>query len=198
MRDFIFSEMVKHKFISNEIKIQNRRFAKQTLCSQICINSFKRASTGTFTRTRYEDLMYFYREYKKPDGEQKKFFEKQIKHVLGILDILNKYFGEKDDLLKNRSFIISIFLFVEEMHATLGKSEFNKQMEMFVKFIQKVIHRLSEEIKLGINRKNEHLYKFESYTSSAPGEAYRIKARHELIEKLFKNYKKTKKILGDK
>ena len=70
MRDFIFRKMVKHPFIE-KINIPNTRYAKQALCAQICINSFRKAKLKTFSRTRYEDLYYFFREYRQATGIEK-------------------------------------------------------------------------------------------------------------------------------
>jgi hypothetical protein len=38
---------------------------------------------------------------------------------------------------------------------------------------------------------------FQSCLSSAPGEEYQIRNRHEKLEKYFTHFKKTKKIPGD-
>src|SRR6266851_7917296 len=54
MKDFVFDKLIKHSFIKN-LGIPKRRYAKQTLCDQICINSFVRKKVGTFQRTRWED-----------------------------------------------------------------------------------------------------------------------------------------------
>lgn len=60
MKDFIFDKLAKHSFIV-ELKIQRRRYALETLCAQIAINSFTRAKVQSFARTRYEDLLFFFR-----------------------------------------------------------------------------------------------------------------------------------------
>src|SRR5439155_25589000 len=47
MKDFVFGRISKHKFIVR-LGIPERRFAKETLCAQITINSFTRAKLGVF------------------------------------------------------------------------------------------------------------------------------------------------------
>lgn len=195
MRDFIFGKMVKHPFI-DKISIQNRRYAKQALCAQICINSFSKAKLKTFSRTRYEDLYYFFREYRNITGAERKFFEERCKHILNILTILDKYFKGEANQLKNRSFILSLYLFVED-HYEKDKIKLEKAMPQIVPFTRKILERLKEEAKLGIHRKNEELYRFESYLSNAPGEKYQIERRNERLKEFFDYYKTTGKIEGD-
>src|SRR5438876_2550696 len=76
MKDFIFGPMVSRPFIK-ALDISDRRYAKQTLCAQICINSFTRAKLGdaVFATTRYENLQYFFQEYAQPQGKDKQFFD---------------------------------------------------------------------------------------------------------------------------
>lgn len=195
MRDFVFKTMVKHPFIKS-IKIPERRYAKETLCAQICINSFSRKNFNEFSRTRYEDLSYFFEDYKKPAGNELKFYYDRCKHILSVLDILNSYFKEKASELKNRSFILSVYLFVEELFEK-QKDEISKIMPTFVRFSIELLKRLRAETKLGFNRKNEALYIFESYLSNAPGEKYQIERRHERLKEFFDYYQQTGNIKGD-
>ena len=54
--------MKQSKFIG-KVNIPARRYAKETLCAQIAINSFSKATIGEFSRTRFEDLKYFFDNY---------------------------------------------------------------------------------------------------------------------------------------
>lgn len=197
MRDFIFGKMVKHPFI-DKINIPNRRYAKQALCAQICINSFRKAKLKTFSRTRYEDLYYFFREYREVTGAEKKFFEKRCNHIINVLTILDNYFKDEAKHLRNRSFILSIYLFIED-HYEYDEKALKKAMPLIVSFTMILLKRLKEEAKLGIHRQNEELYRLESYLSNAPGEKYQINNRHEKLIKLFEYFLKHKGIIkGDK
>lgn len=196
MRDFIFGKMVKHPFI-DKINIPNRRYAKQALCAQICINSFSRAKLKTFSRTRYEDLYYFFREYREITETEKKLFEERCQHIINILDVLDKNFKDDAKNLRNRSFVLSIYLFVEDLYE-VDKKELEKAMPLMVPFAMKILKRLKEEAKLGIRRQNEELYRFESYLSNAPGEKYQIEKRHDKLLELFEYcLKNNGKIKGD-
>lgn len=197
MKDFVFKKMVKHPFVKS-IAIPERRFAKQTLCAQICINLFSKENINDFSRTRYEDLKYFFKSYEHLQGEELKLFENQCKHILDVLDTINFYFKEKAELLKNRSFILSVYLFIEEMTKTHSKQALELTMPKFVEFAIKLLERLRSEARAGFDRKNEELYIFESFLSNAPGEKYQIKRRHDKLKDFFKYYQKTDKIKGDK
>jgi len=197
MKDFVFSKMAKYRFIKS-VSIPPRRYAKETLCAQICINSFSKTKTNTFSRTRYEDLKYFFETYTKPEGEDLKFFEQRSKHILRVLDYLDDHFKNKADAFRNRSFILSVYLFAEELIAEYQKEEANKIMKLFSEFILLFSTRLKAEAKAGFNRKNEDLYVFESYLNNAPGERYQIERRHQKLWDFFKYYQEKGKLKGDR
>jgi hypothetical protein len=189
MKAFVFNTLVEQQFIK-KIGIPERRFAKETLCAQICINSFSREKTKTFSRTRYDDLIQFFEEYADPQGKDLDRFRKQTKEIPAVLEILSDCFGEKAKELKNRSYILSIYLFVEAY--SLKKDE-EKQFSSFVFLLWK---RLKEEAGLGMDRRNRELYSFQSLLSSAPGEQYQIQRRHDKLKVFYDYFKDKKKIVG--
>ena len=154
MRDFIFKTMMHNDFIEH-IALRKQRFAKQTLCAQICINSFSKASLNTYARTRYDDLRYFFKQYEKPLGNDRSFFQERTKFIMHVLNILNESYNLKAKELKNRSFILSIYLFAEEVVEESDKSEIEEIMTKFVKFSIKLWQRLKEEAAKGFGRKNK-------------------------------------------
>lgn len=190
MKNFVFSTLAEHKFVK-ALGIPSRRYAKQTLCAQICINSFTREKLKTFARTRYDDLIQFFDEYADPQGKDLERFRKRSKEIPDVLDLLWETFGEKAEELRNRSYILSIYLFVEENG--LGKNE-QKQFSNFVFLLWK---RLKEEARLGMDRKNRELYSFQSLLSSAPGEQYQIERRHGKLKEYYEYFKARQKIKGD-
>lgn len=196
MKDFVFGKMVEKPFVKS-VKIPNRRYAKETLCAQICINSFTKAKLRLFSRTRYEDLSYFFDNYANSSGKDLDFFRNRCKSIMEVLDTLNHYFDKRTDTLRNRSFILSIYLFVEELVEKMGRAGLDKLMPNFADFVLVFLQRLKEETKLGIKRTNEDLYKFELYLSNAPGEAYQIERRHGKLKEFFEYFQKTNKIKGD-
>ncbi len=194
MKDFVFNEMNSHKFIQL-IKIPNHRYAKQTLCAQIVINSFYKEKIDQFSGTRYEDLKIFFEQYQKPEGDDLIFFKKKCRSILKVLNELEKYFGEKIAEIKNRSLILSIYLFVEFIMN--ADNVIDKKMPKFVEFVIKLWKRIKEEDKAGFDRKNKELYIFKSHLNNAPGERYQIQNRHEKLLEYFEHYLKTNKIKGD-
>lgn len=181
MKDFVFEKLIRYAFIK-KLGIPKKRFAKQTLCAQICINSFGRKKLVVFQRTRWEDLRDFFEEYKHPQSTDLEFFNTQTTVITDVLNQLWQSFGERANQLKNRSYILSIYLLFEEL--VTADTPFTDEMkETFVRFVFALWRRLREEAKAGIDRKNKDLYSFQTALSSAPGEPYQLKARHaKLIE----------------
>jgi hypothetical protein len=126
-----------------------------------------------------------------------KNFEDKCKKIIAVLDLLDASFKEKANELRNRSFIISLYLFVEELLEN-QKREINKIMPVFVEFSIKTLSRLKEETAAGFDRKNKELYILESYLSNAPGEKYQIERRHKKLKEFFEYYQRFFKIKGDK
>lgn len=193
MKDFVFNKMAPHRFIK-ELKMPNRRYAKQTLCAQVAINSFSRSKLNIFARTRYEDLSFFFKEYEKPLGQDLDDFRTQTKTILSVLDDLADCFGARVKELANRSYIVSIYFLFEELREDLTTTKDRRQ---FVEFVFALWVRLREEIGKGIDRHNRELYAFETMVSSAPGERYQIERRHQKLLEYYKYFKQFGKIKGD-
>lgn len=197
VKNFVFTRMQRHNFI-NTLNIPRRRYAKETLCAQICINSYHRAKDKTFFRTRFRDLEKFFKDGEHADGKELAFFKNQFKSIISILEILDRYFNKKMHLLKMRSFVLSVYLFVEELVKDKDSEYIKEIMPIFVNFVVKFLQSLKAETKLKINRTNEDLYRFESYLSNAPGEKYQMERRHESLKEFFEYFQKHKKIKGDR
>ena len=99
MKQLTFDKLARHSFIE-QIGISDKRYAKQTLCAQICINSFNRKKLATFSRTRYEDLEHFFIEYVDPKGKDLELFTGQSKRISGVLDQLLQCFGVRPKILR--------------------------------------------------------------------------------------------------
>ncbi len=192
MKNFVFDKLSVHSFVER-VGIPERRFAKPTLCAQICINSFTRQKLKRFARTRYEDLSYFFIEYSDPRGKDLEFFQSQTKRILEVVDRLAIIFGDRANRLKNRSFILSVYLLVEERDDIVVKGK-----KLFADFVFLLWSRLKAEGDLGMDRQNRDLYFFDTLLSSAPGEAYQIERRHAKLVEFFEHYKRTGKIKGDR
>lgn len=197
IRNFVFKSMIKHRFIK-AVTIPKRRFAKQTLCAQICLNSFSKKEVDEFSRTRYEDLRYFFEQYRKPTGRDLKFYNERSKTIVSTLDKLALHFKNNAKILRNRSMVLSVYLFAEDLIKTLSDADIKKTMPKFVSFIREFSTLLKQESKAGFKRKNEELYIFESFLSNAPGEKYQIERRHKKLKEFFDYYQTSRRIKGDK
>lgn len=191
MRTLVFDELAKHNFIQNlGLPKVRARFSRETLCAQLCINSFTRKKLGgRFERTRYDDLQHFFNEYAHPQGKDRTFFQQQRKRIVTVLDHLWQAFGDDTKTLRNRSYILSVYLLFEELGAAKKKE--------FAQFVLTLWNELKEDAAKGVNKHDEELYKFQTYLSSAPTERYQIERRHEKLREFYANFKKTGKIKGD-
>ena len=195
MRELVFKELVKHPFICN-LGIPKSRFNKETLCAQIAINSFSKVKHGKFVRTRYEDLEAFFITYANPKGVDLNLFNNQTPALTASLDFLNACFGRKAKDLRNRSYVLTIHLFIDHVFKT--DPEFlHIDPKQFSGFVFHLWDRLREEAKEGIDRTNKELYSFQSSLSSAPGEQYQIDRRHDAFCEFFLYYTNKNKLPGD-
>ena len=196
MKQLVFEKLASHTFIK-QIGISEKRYAKQTLCAQISINSFNRKKLGSFIRTRHEDLEHFFIEYIDPKGRDLELFTIQSKRISDVLDQLSKCLGGNAKILRNRSYILSIYLFIEELVNGEGKLS-TKEQKSFSNFVSQLGKRLKDEARLGMDRTNREIYEFQTLLSSAPGEAYQIERRHKKLSEYYEHFKKTGKIKGDR
>jgi hypothetical protein len=194
MKEFVFDKMAAHNFIRH-VKIPKRRYARETLCAQIAINSFMQAKLQSFARTRYEDLRFFFQDYEHPQGTDLEFFRKQSKGILLVLDDIFECFDDRTKDLSSRSYILSVYLLFEKLRDSLSSAA---AKQMFKKFVFALWRRLKEEIGAGIDRGNRELYVFETMLSSAPGEKYQIDRRHQKLVEYYEHYKSSGKIMGDR
>src|SRR6202043_720523 len=148
---------------------------------------FARKKLRAFNRTRYEDLIHFFNEYADPHGKDLELFRNQTKAIMNVTSQLWFCFSERTSDLANRSYILSIYLFVEE-HPIQPE-----ERQVFSSFIFRLWDRLREEARRGIDRENRELYSFQSSLSSAPGEQYQIQRRHEKLGEYYDHFKKTRK-----
>lgn len=194
MKDLVFTKLAKHPFVEG-LGIPGRRYAKETLCAQICINSFAREKQGTFARTRYEDLQAFFDAYQQPQGKDREFFDERARSIQGVLDRLGSMFGTRTAGLKSRSYIVSVYLLAEELLRTSRLP--TEDDPAFMDFVLRLWDRLRAEMEAGFERKNRELYAFETFVSSAPGEKYQIERRHTKLREYYEHFRETGKIKGD-
>lgn len=195
MKEYVFGPLMQRSFIKH-LGIPRRRYAKETLGAQICINSFTRAKVGAFARTRYEDLEQFFVEYEDPKGKDLELFEERTEIIRDVLKTLWQACGDSSRYLRNRAYILSVYLVAEELHQK-GKLRDVGDRKVLGSFMTKFWSELRGEIQAGFYRKNRELYEFETFLSSAPGERYQIERRHEKMLEYYEYFRETGKIKGE-
>jgi hypothetical protein len=186
MKDFVFDVGGSHPFFA-KVNIPQRRFAKETVFAQICINSFSRALQGKFRSARYEELKAFFEEYSDASD-----YKMQLERIKFTLDMLDKYFGEKTEEFGNRGAIVSGYLFFEEL---IMKKETNK-LQTFVNFYLEFLNKLSEQSSRGLDYdpRYRELLDFQTNLLQAAVGRSAIEARNRIIEEYFSYYLTFKKI----
>lgn len=195
MKDFIFKQFSKQKFFQS-VSIPDRRFSRESLCSQVAINMFSLEKTKTFSRTRAEDLLAFYEEYERPVGEEIQIFRKVTREMTDVAEDLAGAFGSKASELRNRSFVLSVFILFSELRRG-GRMASSAERRKYVDFCIGLWKRLKEEAKLGIERTNQELYSFENLIGSAPGERYQIERRHVSMREYFETFRESGRLPGE-
>ena len=190
MKNFVFDKLATRNFILELGLPKTRtRFARETLCAQICINSFSRVQfKGSFARTRYEDLLEFFKAYAHPTGKDRTFFDQQTEKITTVIDQLWQAFGTDTETLSNRSYLLSVYLLFEELAGKDGKAS-DSEKKLFGEFVLTLRNQLKDEAKKGFNRTDEELYRFQAHLSSAPTERYQIERRHEELKKFYERFK---------
>jgi hypothetical protein len=186
MRNFVFHYGKDHPFFQ-KVQIPQRRYAKETVFAQICINSFYLSIHKNFYRARYEDLKSFFEQYASLKG-----FKTDTDRIKITLDKLDSYFGENAKNFGNRASIVSAYLFFEEL---IKNGEDDKLM-IFVEFYLKFLETLEEQTQKGLDydRKYRDLLNFQTYVTQASVEKYAIEGRHKILKDYFEYYIKNKKI----
>jgi hypothetical protein len=197
MKSFVFDDLAKRNFIQELGLPKTRtRYARETLCAQICINSFSRAQSESFARTRYDDLLNFFKAYAHPTGKDKVFFEQQTERIKTVVDELWQALGKDTESLSNRSYLLSVYLLFEVMAGKDGKVKDKKVKKQFGEFVLSLWSALKGEAKKGFKRTDEELYRFQAYLSIEPTERYHIEKRHNALTGYYEYYKKHAKIKG--
>jgi len=182
IKDFVFRWGKEHQFFQ-KVRIPRRRFARETVLAQICINSFYRSLQDSFYPARYQNLKAFFEQYANLDK-----FSKEIDLIKLVLDKLDEYFGERAVRLRNRASIVSAYLFFEEL---IINHEDDK-LPIFVEFYIKFLRVLRNQVQKGLDYDQEYreLLDFQIYVIQASIAKSSIERRHEMLKKFFDYYLK--------
>ncbi len=185
MRNFVFDNGKNHPFFK-KVDIPARRYARETVFAQICINSFYRSLQGSFYRARYEDLQVFFDQHKNLDK-----YKGEVRRITKTLNVLDRPFGEKASKLENRASIVSGYLFVEEL-----VNDRRSEVPLFVKFYIKFLEEVKKQALKGLDydRRFRRLLDFQAYITQAAVEKSAIEGRHMILEEYFEHYRSNKSI----
>jgi hypothetical protein len=189
MRDFVFNSMKDYKFIQN-VRIPKRRYAREQVCAQICINSFYLTSSGKYKSARYENLLAFFEQFKKLSGNQE-----EINLIKTTLDLLHDSFGKEADELTNRALILTAYLFVENLVRNDKKSEAKEFSEFFLAFIKKLNLEVAKGLDYDTNYRG--LIRFNTYVIHSAFEPTYVELRNKILNEYFLYWKRQHKIKTD-
>ena len=186
LRDFVFDLGKNHPFFAS-LALQERRYYRETVFAEICINSFYRSIRGTFFTARYDELKAFFEQY----SDISRYTE-EIARIRKTLDLMQLYFKDCIDELRNRAVVVTAYLFFEELYS----NNETQKMSVFPQFYEKFLKVLSEESGKGLDYDEEYreLLDFQNYIIQAAVSKSAITARHEMITEYFEYYLKTGEI----
>ncbi len=191
MRDYIFNNVGRHPFFT-ELSIPYRRYAKEQVAAQIALNHFTRKATGKFHRSRYIDLLEFFKDKSKFSSED----EGLTTEIIQILDKICSQFKGKLTYIKSRAIAVSVFFFVQELIDQGKETEVSNFVEFLVAFLKTLKWQVPQEVKM--HSAYYYLSDFQTYVTQAAGEEYAIRSRHEFLCHNFDFFKKENAIKGDK
>jgi hypothetical protein len=178
VRNFVFDRGKNHPFFKR-VQIPRRRYARETVFAQICINSFYRSLQGSFYRARYEDLQVFFDQYK-----SLKMYQDELHRINTTLEILNRSFDRRAEELENRASIVSGYLFVEE----LVKNDKRSEVRLFVEFYMKFLAEVKKQALKGLdyNPRFRRLLDFQTYITQAAVEKSAIEGRTDISSQVMR------------
>lgn len=180
IRDFVFKWGKDHPFFQN-VRIPRKRFARETVFAQICINSFYRSFQDSFYPARYENLKPFFEQYYNLTK-----FSKNTDRIKLILDKLDEYFGENAKILRNRASIVSAYLFLEELVINKKDDEIPIFVDFYIEFLGEL--RIQAKKGLDYDREYRELLDFQTYVIQASVAKASIERRQKILIKYFDYY----------
>jgi len=196
IRDFVYKEMGKSTPFLKRTGLLERRFAKEVTLAQICINSFSRAKTERFTRSRTDDLEEFFGEQYRLDKK-----DENLVRIRKVLQAIDEAFGERARSITSRAVVVSAYLFVEGLFLAGREALLPKFVEFYLKLLDEIGRDLAllRDYEKPTNR--IVLERFQKHISQASVEARAIRGRDEFLAEAFEYYLAPKtrgKIIGGK
>lgn len=187
MRNFVFDLGKCHPFFQ-KVRIPSRRFAKETVFAQICINSFYRSLHDTFYGARYEELSAFFTQFTRLDK-----YQLEVNRIRSTLDQLNNCLEPKVSKLKNRAIIVSAYLLYEELLLSGDQRRINEFPRFFLLFVDTLTYQSKQGLEY--DRKYRHILDFQNYVIQAAASKTAIENRHKILHEYFNYYLENNEIM---
>jgi hypothetical protein len=192
MRDFIFKDL-KNNLVFNSINVRYRRFTREQIAAQIVLNYFNKYYNGEYHRSRYVDLLEFFKDKVKLDQKDKELTKKIKSH----LETTAKIFDDKLWLINNKALVVSVVLLV----CKLIDNRKDNDLKPFSEFFEKLIKTLRWQIPLGVEMDESYKYislEFQIYITQAADEKQAVEKREAFLEKEFDYFRSNKNMIrGD-
>jgi len=138
IRDFIYKEMGRNAPFLRRTHLSEKRFSRQFTLAQICINSFSRNKTEEFVRARYDDLEDFF-----IDNSDLSAKDRNLTRIKKVLNLMDKRFGVKAEVISSRAVAVSAYLFVEELYTKKKVSQVSEFAKFFVALLDEIKRNLT-------------------------------------------------------
>lgn len=188
MRDFVFEVGKCHPFFQ-QVRIPSRRFAKETVFAQICINSFYRSLHDSFYGARHEELSAFFTQFAKLDK-----YKSETDRIKLTLDRLHDCLGNNVGKLRNRAITVSGYLFYEELLLSGDTTKIDAFPRFFLLFVETLTYQSRQGLEY--DRKYRHILDFQDYIIQAAASKTAIENRDKMLHEYFDYYLEHKEIMA--
>ena len=185
MREFVKTLAVTN-FIT-KVSIPKKRFAKEQVCAQICLNSLNQFMEKGFHDTKFEDLKDMYKSnYDFSDTSD------GAKRILNTMKSLDEIFGDDAIEIVNRAGIVSIYFLVEEKLLN-DILEQNIMKTFYLKFLKE----LKQEVEKGLDVNKRSLIQYYTKVVQGADSNSSIAFRHNALKEFYNYFTKTGEIMSE-
>ncbi len=188
LRNRCFGGLGKHPFLEGT-NIPTRRYAQEQVAAQIVAQIFSIDESSNYTRTRHFDLQRLFKDHSVLGERQLKSLEE----VSRLFDLLATAF-QPVSVLRNRAITVSTALLAWE--SEIGTRE---EASELATFIDEFVHRLSWQVKKGLDADREYRYliEFQRNITQASAERYSVETRANVLREELQRWRTSRDLRGD-
>ena len=188
LRNRCFDGLGKHPFLEGT-DIPTRRYAQEQVAAQIVAQIFSLDESRNYTRTRHFDLQRLFKDHSVLRERQSELLEE----VSRLFDLLATAF-QPVSVLRNRAITVSTALLAWE--SGIGTPE---EASELATFIDEFVHRLSWQIKKGLDADREYRYliEFQRSITQASAERYSVETRANVLREELQRWRTSSDLRGD-